>query len=361
MKSAELQRKVFENLSTTVMLLGEDLRIRCLNPAGEVLLELSNRQVVGRPFVELVGSTRLTTEFFAEALETGHPFTDRELSLVMPGARPVTVDCTVTPLIESGHATSLLVEMQQVDRHLRITREEALLNQQQATRTLVRGLAHEGKNPLGGLRGAAQLLERELDDPALKEYTAIIIGEADRLQKLVDQLLGPHTLPRRRTINIHEVLERVRSLVLAEAPDTLRVYRDYDPSMPELNADPDQLIQAVLNIVRNAVQALEARGEITLRTRPIRRFTIGQKCHRVVVRVDIIDNGPGILEEIRESIFYPMVTGRPDGTGLGLSIAQFLINQHGGIVECESSPGKTVFSLYLPLEGGNNGGAEASH
>ncbi len=361
MKSAELQRKIFDNMSTAVLLLGTDFKVTCINPAGEVLMELSDRQVMGRPFVELVSSPRLDEVILSDALHSRHPFTDRELPLVLPGARPVTVDCTVTPLVESGHPTALLVEMSQVDRHLRIAREEALLNQQQATRALVRGLAHEVKNPLGGLRGAAQLLERELDEPALKEYTNIIIGEADRLQKLVDQLLGPHTLPRKRTINIHEVLERVRSLVLAESPETLRVVRDYDPSMPELVADPDQLIQAVLNVVRNAAQALEGRGQIILRTRPIRRFTIGLKCHRVVVRIDIIDNGPGILDEIRESIFYPMVTGRPDGTGLGLSIAQFLVNQHNGIVECESRPGKTVFSLYLPLEGGGSNSNEASH
>jgi two-component system nitrogen regulation sensor histidine kinase GlnL len=261
----------------------------------------------------------------------------------------MTVDCTVTPISEPQHK-ELLVELLHVDRHLRIIREENLLAQHQATRALARGLAHEIKNPLGGLRGAAQLLERELNNEALKEYTGIIIGEADRLQNLVNRMLGPNTLPQKRLINIHQVLEHVRSLVSAEAPPGVHIVRDYDPSIPELNADPDQLIQAVLNIVRNAVQAVGDHGEITLRTRTLRQYTIGQRRHKLVIRIDVIDNGPGIPPDMMESIFYPMVTGRPEGTGLGLPIAQFLISQHGGLIECASRPGFTTFTLLLPLE-----------
>jgi two-component system nitrogen regulation sensor histidine kinase GlnL len=214
----------------------------------------------------------------------------------------------------------------------------------------VRGLAHEIKNPLGGLRGAAQLLERELSDPSLKEYTGIIIGEADRLQTLVNRMLGPNTRPQRRSINIHQVVERVRTLAVAEAPPGVTIVRDYDPSIPDFMAEPDQLIQALLNIVRNALQAIGEQGEIILRTRSIRQATIGHHRHKLAARLDIIDNGPGIPPDMMESIFFPMVTGRPDGTGLGLPIAQDLVNQHHGLIECHSEPGKTVFTLLLPIE-----------
>jgi two-component system nitrogen regulation sensor histidine kinase GlnL len=242
----------------------------------------------------------------------------------------------------------LLVELTPLDRQLRISREENLLAQQSVSRALTRNLAHEIKNPLGGLRGAAQLLERELADPALKEYTSIIIGEADRLQNLVDRMLGPNSIPRKREINVHQVVERVRQLVAAEVPSRVRLIRDYDPSIPPLVGDPDQLIQAVLNIVRNAMQAVGKEGDITLRTRTLRQFTIGHVRHKLVIKIDIVDTGPGIPAEIMEQIFYPMVSGRPGGTGLGLSIAQTIISQHGGLIECTSEPGNTCFSLLLP-------------
>jgi two-component system nitrogen regulation sensor histidine kinase GlnL len=215
---------------------------------------------------------------------------------------------------------------------------------------LIRNLAHEIKNPLGGLRGAAQLLEQEFADQSLKEYTQIIIGEADRLRNLVDRMLGPIRPPVYDDVNIHEVLERVRTLVLAEIGDGIHIEQDYDPSIPLLKGDADQLIQAVLNIVRNAVQALEGQGVILIRTRVQRQYTIGHTRHKLVARLDIIDNGPGISKERLEEIFYPMISGRIDGTGLGLSIAQVLVSQHGGLIECESRPGKTVFTLLLPLE-----------
>ena len=199
------------------------------------------------------------------------------------------------------------------------------------------------------MRGAAQLLERELADPVLKEYTDVIIGEADRLQNLVDRMLGPNTIPKKRAISIHQILERVRQLVSAEVPPQVQLVRDYDPSIPDLIADPDQLIQAVLNIVRNAAQAVGELGEIRLRSRTLRQYTLGQHRHKIVIKVDVIDNGPGIAADMMESIFYPMVTGRPDGTGLGLSIAQSIINQHGGLIECASEPGNTRFTLLLPI------------
>ena len=221
----------------------------------------------------------------------------------------------------------------------------------------MRGLAHEIKNPLGGIRGAAQLLARELPDEGLRDYTNVIIEEADRLRNLVDRMLGSNKLPSLAMTNIHEVLERVASLIEAEAQGSITLVRDYDPSIPDLLIDREQLIQAVLNIVRNALQALSAQsdlrlGRISLRTRTLRQFTIGHTRHRLVVKMEIIDNGPGIPPALQETIFYPMVSGRPDGTGLGLAITQNIISQHQGLIECESHPGHTVFSIFLPLDQG---------
>jgi two-component system nitrogen regulation sensor histidine kinase GlnL len=250
----------------------------------------------------------------------------------------------------------VVLEMIQIDRQLRIEREEGLLAQGHAARALVRGLAHEIKNPLGGLRGAAQLLERELHNEELKEYTQIIISEADRLQGLMDQMLGPNKLPHPRMVNIHEALERVRQLVDADFNGKLAIARDYDPSIPDTWIDLDQLIQALMNLIRNAAQAVtemaesaQHKGEITLKTRTVSHFTISTRVHRLVAKIDIIDNGPGIDESMSESLFLPMITGRKEGTGLGLPIAQSLINQNGGLIEWQSHPGKTKFTVLLPI------------
>jgi two-component system nitrogen regulation sensor histidine kinase GlnL len=224
------------------------------------------------------------------------------------------------------------------------------LLQQQANRELIRNLAHEIKNPLGGIRGAAQLLEHELSDrPELKEYTEVIQEEALRLQSLVDRLLAPHRRHVRSEINIHEVLERVRSIALAEYPQGLVIRRDYDTSLPHMVADKEQLIQVVLNIVKNAVQAMKAKGEVILRTRVARQVTLARKRHVLALKLQIVDNGPGIPEEIRDHIFYPLVTGRAEGTGLGLTLAQAYVHQHGGSIEFESRPGQTCFTVMLPF------------
>jgi two-component system nitrogen regulation sensor histidine kinase GlnL len=276
------------------------------------------------------------------------PLVDRELTLESMH-QSITVNLSATPILELGELTDILIELQQVDRHLRITKEEQLLAQQATSRMLVRGLAHEIKNPLGGLRGAAQLLEQELHDPELKEYTKIIIAESDRLQDLMDKMLGPNKPAHKSLLNIHEVLERVRHLVAVEAGNNIRLQTDYDPSIPELFADKNQIIQALLNVVRNAIQAIQSSGKIILRTRIQRHMTIGRKLYKLVAKIEIIDNGPGIQPGLMGQIFYPMITGRAEGTGLGLSIAQSLINQHNGLIECESEPGNTVFSIYLPL------------
>jgi two-component system nitrogen regulation sensor histidine kinase GlnL len=232
---------------------------------------------------------------------------------------------------------------------LRIARETRLLDQSEANRWLIRNLAHEIKNPLGGLRGAAQLLERELERPELTEYTQVIMKEADRLQTLVDRLLSPQRLPRLMPLNVHEALERVRSLLLAEFPDGLQINRDYDVSLPPIEADREQIIQALLNIARNAAQALIGKGLVVLRTRVARQVTVARKLNRLAAMIQIVDNGPGVPDELRDKIFFPLVSGREGGTGLGLTLAQNFIAQHHGVIELESAPGRTCFTIVLPL------------
>lgn len=343
-------RRVTENLSVTVMLFDQNLKLTYINPAGEMLLALSAKRIRNAPSSDIFGVDSQVNNVLNKALNEGHSLSERELELDLLGHRHITVDCTVTPLNEPSDGELLLVELQQVDRQLRIHKEENLIAQNQAAHLLLRGLAHEINNPLGGLRGAAQLLAKELNDAELTEYTDVIISEADRLQKLLAQLLGPKTRPQKRNTNIHIVLEHVKTLVLAETPKGINIIRDYDPSIPDLYADPDQLIQSILNIVRNAMQAMGDNGNITFRTRTQRQFTIGAKRHKLVLALDIIDDGPGIPADLQEKIFYPMVTGRAEGTGLGLSISQSLVNQHNGLIECSSKPGRTVFTLLLPLE-----------
>ncbi|MFZ5588816.1 MAG: nitrogen regulation protein NR(II) [Pseudomonadota bacterium] len=345
----KIYQAILENLNTAVLMFDPALRLTYLNPAAEMLFSISARQARGLPAAHFMPAAAAFLSALQRALHDQHPFTERELQLRLADA-VITVDSTVTPLSNQ----KLLVEFLQVDRHRRVTREENLLAQYQAHRVVLRGLAHEINNPLGGLRGAAQLLERELPNATLKEYTRVIIGEADRLRNLLARMLGPNTLPHKQPCNIHQVLERVRSVVLAEIPEGVRIIRDYDPSIPELQADPDQLIQAVLNIVRNAAQAAGGKGNITLRTRVQRHVTIGQRYHKLITRVDIHDDGPGIPPDLIENIFYPMVTGSASGTGLGLSIAQSLVNQHGGLIECASRPGDTTFTLLLPIENGTH-------
>lgn len=346
----DLQQRVLESLHSVVLMFDRNLQLRYINPAGEMLFEASSRHLLNSPINELIQMDVSLINALREVLDTGHPFTKHETKLMLMAQREVTVDMVVSSMREAQGEPELLVEMNRLDRLLRISRDESLLMQQKATRELLRGLAHEVKNPLGGLRGAAQLLEKQLPDDDLVEYTRVIIDEADRLQTLVNRILGPNSLPRIQPTNIHEVLERVRSLILAEKHDNVTIKRDYDPSIPDIEIDPDQLIQAVLNIVRNACQAMEDRGEITLRTRILRKYTIDKEYYRLVAKIDIIDNGPGIPQDIKERIFFPMITSRAEGSGLGLSIAQSLIQQHGGLIECESEPGKTVFSIILPLE-----------
>ena len=340
-------QRLLDSLSTAVLTFDPALRLASINPAGEMLFEISAKKVLGQHLIDLLPASPGLVRILQSTLKQRRGFTARSVALRLPWRRALTIDCTVTPLTDG--TDGLLVEIAQVDRWLRLAREGDQHQRQAANRAVMRGLAHEIKNPLGGLRGAAQLLDRELKDAALRDYTHIIIHEADRLRDLVDRMIGPSRPLNLQPVNIHSVLEHVRKLIEVENPVGLTITRLYDPSLPDVVADSGQLIQAVLNIVRNAVQATDGRGQITLRTRIERGLTVGRQRHRLAARIDIEDNGPGIPPALREQIFYPMVTGRPEGTGLGLSIAQEIVLRHDGLIEVASAPGRTIFSIYLPL------------
>ncbi|HQN64794.1 MAG TPA: nitrogen regulation protein NR(II) [Methylophilus sp.] len=341
-----------EYLATAVILLDDAHRIIYANPSAEILFALSANQIANNHISSVFLNCDVLQIAIENALRNHSPYREHELVMTTMRQHSLAVTCTVTPL-ELPQA-ALLLEFQQMDQQLRIAREERMLIQQQANSELLRNLAHEIRNPLGGLRGAAQLLEHELPQPSLREYTQVIIKEADRLHSLMDRLLVPHRVPKYEPTNIHEVLERVRSLLLAESPHNIKVIRDYDTSLPELIGDREKLIQAVLNIARNAAQAMQAHhtpdAQITLRTRAERQVTLAKKRYRVAIKLQIIDNGPGIPPEIHDKIFYPLVTGREGGSGLGLALAQTFVTQHHGMIECESQPGRTCFTILLPVE-----------
>ena len=347
---------MFDNLSTAVMLFDKNLNLTCINNAGEGLLSVSNRRIIGQKPEEILPHPPALAEMISRTLNTGHPYSERSMTLSLPNSRTVTVDCKVTPILKGERVKEIIVEMIDADSLHRVMREENLTLLHDAARESLRGMAHEIKNPLGGIRGAAQLLERELTegDPGLIEYTRIIIQEADRLRSFIDRMLTSEQRQNIEKANIHEVLEYVCNLVEAEYKQSFKIIRDYDPSLPLLEIDRAQIIQAVLNVMRNAVQATGDNGNIWIRSRILRQVTLHKRIHRHVVRVDIIDDGPGIPPEIENGIFYPMITGRPEGTGLGLSIAQSLINAHGGLIEYERTDERTIFSIYLPTEQGHD-------
>ena len=342
-------------LSTAVILLDGNLHVRHVNPAAENMFAISLRQISGHSVEQLLGNPAAMTDAFRNALDNRWSYTGYNIAIAQSDDDELHLDCTVTPI--EAEDVRLLLEFRPIDQQLKAAREERLLEQQQASRELIRNLAHEIKNPLGGIRGSAQLLEHELrsleNAPQLREYTQVIIAEADRLQDLMQRLLSSHRAMQPSQVNVHEILERVRLLILAEFP-RIDVRRDYDTSLPELTGDREQLIQAILNIVRNAAQAIGDRsgGEIVLRTRALRQVTLAKRRYRLALDLQVIDNGPGIPEEIRERIFYPLVTGRSDGTGsgLGLTLAQSFVHQHHGTIEVQSRPGHTCFSLLLPLQ-----------
>ncbi|MDJ0955296.1 MAG: nitrogen regulation protein NR(II) [Arenicellales bacterium] len=340
---------ILDRLNTAILTCDPDLNVTQMNPAGELMFGTSSKQAHLKPLSALVpGQTQTFTWPAQKALESNQPVTVHDVTLKLPGDRCIKVDYTVTP-IEENDDSRLLIELLQVDGFLEIARDQYRMDQYSANRDVLRGLAHEVKNPLGGLRGAAQLLERELSDRDVKQYTRIIIHEADRLSNLVDRMMGSYGSADPTAVNIHEILEHVRKLILVEIQEGITIERDYDPSLPQLHGDKDQLIQAVLNIVRNSVDAINKKGTIKFRTRVERSVYVGQQWYRCVIRVDIEDNGPGIPEHMHERIFYPMVTGRPEGSGLGLSIAQNIIRNHQGSIQLHSEPGYTRFSLLLPF------------
>lgn len=343
------------DLVATAIVLVDTQGVVChANPSAENLFELSNKIFVGRQITDILHDEGgLLQSAIAHARAHRGSYTEHHLRLGVVGHSKHHLSCTVTPIeFDEWQAgwDGFILEFRHIDQQLQVAREERLLDQNQANRELIRNLAHEIKNPLGGIRGAAQLLDRELERPGLHEYTQVIIKESDRLQSLMDRLLTPHRLPQPALLNIHEVIERVRSLILAEYPQDIEIRRDYDVSMPMLKGDKEQLIQVVLNIVRNAAQAMQGKGRIVLSTRITRQVTLARKRCRLALRLQINDNGPGISEELREKIFYPLVSGREGGSGLGLTLAQTFIAQHHGAVTFDSEPGNTVFTVLLPIE-----------
>ena len=343
-------------LASAVILLDGDGRISYANAAAENLLESSLKALSRQKLTALFLNPDELAGICAQALE--HKFSDlrQDLSLERLGREPLRVHSIVSAL--DAPRDGVLIELRENVQQLKLDREERILDQSQVNKEQIRNLAHEIKNPLGGIRGAAQLLELEL--PALhlselREYTQVIIKEADRLQTLVDRLLAPHRRPHIvGDVNIHEVCERVRSLILAEFPSGLTISRDYDASIPEFRGDKEQLIQTVLNIAHNAAQALAERieagdAELIFKTRVARQVTLAKVRYNLALDLHIIDNGPGIAPQIRDRIFYPLVSGREGGSGLGLTLAQTFVQQHLGVIECESRPGYTDFRIVLPL------------
>lgn len=350
-----VHKRLLDNLKTGVVLLDSELRLKYINMEAEHLLAVSdtkaNNQFIGDLFLD----AEEDIQDMRIALEKNISITKRMTELHLKHERSILVDYTINPFEDEGELSALL-ELSSLEHSQRINQEELLSSARATTRELVRGLAHEIKNPLGGIRGAAQLLASEIESPELHDYTNVIIEEADRLHKLVDRLISArHQLEFSET-NIHEVLERVRNLAEADpASAKITIQTDYDPSIPMIPADGEHLIQAMLNLVRNAMQSINnakeqvENGEILLRTRVIRNATIGEQFHRLAVKVDIADNGPGVPPHMLSTIFYPMISGRADGTGLGLPITHSIISQHKGLIECKSKAGKTIFSVVMPL------------
>jgi two-component system nitrogen regulation sensor histidine kinase GlnL len=344
-----MKLSLIDNINTAVLVFDADLRLQFINAAGENLLSVSSNKVGGQSPEELLPGSMQFAENLQRTLIDKRSYTDWGVELNLNSQRTIIVGCMVTPVMGGDNCLQLIVELVDADSFTRVMREESVSAIQDAARKSFKGIAHEIKNPLGGLRGAAQLLERELEDEDLIEYTQIIIKEADRLRNLVDRMLVHDSRPQFENINLYEVLEYVIDLTQAEAESSLNISRDYDPSLPAMQADKEQLIQVFHNIVRNAVQAIAANGRIWLRTRIKRRCTIRQQFHKLVAQVEIIDDGPGIPEDIESEVFYPLITGRPEGTGLGLSIAQSLIQLHNGSIAYERVNNMTVFRILLPL------------
>ena len=347
--------ELLDALSTGLVLLDAQLCVLDANVGGQDLLGVSLKQARGLPFGELFAGSQVLLDLLRRALEDNKSCAGHELALIpvatLPAARePALVDFTVTPLDNPLAGRQLLLEIVDARARQRIARESESRSRADGSRLMVRQLAHEIKNPLGGLRGAAQLLERVLHDSTLKEYTAIIISEADRLCSLVDTMLGPSGPPRLQRLNVHEICEYVFQLLRNEAPPGVSIERDYDPSLPDGHFDRNEIIQALLNVARNALQALAGSGQLVLRTRALSNRSIGAQRHRLLACVQVEDDGPGVPEKLQRTLFLPLVSSKTEGTGLGLSVAQGMVARHQGEIEFETRPGRTVFSILLPLE-----------
>ena len=349
-----LNTSLLDNLTTAIILLDKDLHVIYINPAAEALLETSDRHSHNTYIGDVLLNVKELVKSLKSVKDNGITFIARKVKLVKANTNRMTVDYSASRLIYEND-TYIMLEIQELDRSYNISRKEMLISNHETTLGLVRGLGHEIKNPIGGIRGAAQLLAEELADNNLKDYTNVIIEEADRLVGLIDRLTGQYQKPALQQLNIHEVLERVYNLVIAETRGSIEVEKDYDPSIPEITGDMAQLIQAVLNIVRNAMQSLTEsepavkNPKIILRTRTVNHVTIGPVMHKLVAKIEIIDNGPGIEQELFENIFYPLISGRANGTGLGLSLSQNILKNHNGLIECDSHEGETCFTISLPL------------
>ncbi len=343
--------QTFDLLATLVAVVHSNGAVLFANAALEDALGTSRRLIVGTDLAEAFTESQVLKNALSGVRSNEFAALRYDAWLKRPNRDLLPVHVILT---RTDHADEIVVELLPLEQQARQEREERLLDQAQANKELIRNLAHEIKNPLGGIRGAAQLLEMEIDTQ-LTEYTRVIIHEADRLQTLVDRLLAPHRRPHVvGDVNIHEVCERVRSLILAEFPKGLRVVRDYDTSIPEFRGDREQLIQAVLNIAHNACQALAERmaagdARLTFRTRIARQVTFGKQRYKLALELHVIDNGPGVPDSIKDRIFFPLVSGREGGSGLGLTLAQTFVQQHHGLIECDSEPGRTDFKILIPL------------
>jgi two-component system nitrogen regulation sensor histidine kinase GlnL len=350
--SAQGRFHALDLLATLVAVVAPEGTVLFANAALEDALGTSRRVIEGSSLLPFFTEPQRLRNALEGAGSNEYAALRYDAALVRQNADPMPVHVVVAQTDQPGE---IVIEMLPLEQQARQEREERLMDQAQANKELIRNLAHEIKNPLGGIRGAAQLLEMEIQGRDLKEYTRVIIHEADRLQTLVDRLLAPHRRPHLvGDVNIHEVCERVRSLILAEFPRGLRVVREYDTSLPEFRGDREQLIQAVLNVAHNACQALSERiaagdAQLVFRTRVARQVTFGKQRYRLALELHVIDNGPGVPEAIKDRIFYPLVSGREGGSGLGLTLAQTFVQQHHGLIECESMPGRTDFKILIPL------------
>ncbi|WP_026375940.1 nitrogen regulation protein NR(II) [Aestuariibacter salexigens] len=343
---------LLDSLSTALLMVDSQFHIVFVNHASQRFLARSENQLLGKPLREFFFNTAIDRARLQRVLDFGEEFTETEVRIAFADGRQTLADVTVSH-VASDDGPRLLFEVRQIDKQKRITQESQQWAQQKAARDLIRGLAHEIKNPLGGIRGAAQLLQKALQNDEHTEFTQMIIEQSDRLRNLVDRLLGPNSPPNFQWSNIHQALERVYALVKVDRGFDVTIERDYDPSIPEMYLDHEMIQQAVLNMVRNSMQALHEHAHpqpiIRLVTRIARQFTIHGIRYPLCAEIKIVDNGPGIPQAIADTLFYPMVSGKQNGSGLGLSIAQTLIDQHKGKIEVDSRPGETTFTLYLPI------------